>query len=129
MPHVTIRWRPQSFERPSAGVPTLTTMPEEVIRGLAKQMPEICAPALSVPGGRQYPPSGIVVKVDRQSDMDINIPPILIEIFATGAEEQINRRAEAKDQIIEGIRAYLGEDVAKQGSVWLLLPPTSFGLL
>ena len=129
MPHVTIRWRPTAFERSNAGVPTFMNLPEEAIRGLAKQMPEICAPALSVPGGRQYPPAGIVVKVDRQSDMDVNMPLILIEVFTTGTEEQINRRSDAKDQIIEGIRSYFGDNVVGQGSVWVLLPQTSFGIL
>ena len=118
MPHVDIRWRP--YEE----------IQEEQIRSLAKQMPNICAPALSVLGGRQYPPSGIVVKVNRQSDMDINIPPILIEVFATGTPEQIARRHEARQQIIDGIRTHMGNTIVENdGSVWLLLPETSFGHL
>ena len=99
------------------------------MKKLAQALPEICAPALSVPGGRQYSPAGIVVKVDRQSDMDVNMPPIMIEVFVTGTEEQMNRRDDANNQIIEGIISCLGNNVVGQGSVWVLLPPTSFGLL
>lgn len=118
MPHVDIRWRPV----PHAAID------QAMVADLSRQMPSICAPALSVPGGREYQPSGIVVKVNQQSEMDINIPPILIEIFATGTPEQIARRHEARDKIVEGIRSHLGQEM-KGVSVWILLPETSFGTL
>ena len=58
------------------------------------------------------------------------MPLILIEVFATGSPEQIKRRHEARAQIIEGIRAHMGDNlVENDGSVWVLLPETSFGML
>lgn len=117
MPHANVIWR------------ATPTLPKSEIRKLVRALPGICAGALCVPGRHEYVPLSVTVRGVRQGEFEVNMPPLYIMVFATGSAQQLARRDEARRLIVNGINELLGQQVVDMGSVWLLLPETSFGKL
>lgn len=101
-------------------------LPEREIGRLLCELPRICSKALSIPGGRQYSKESIMVEPTDQTIHDINVPPIRIRIFASYSDAQFRRRDEVTNQIVSEINKLLGPASVGEGSVFLLLLPSSY---
>jgi len=115
MPNVLIRWR----HIPGFG--------RVQVRKLALEMPRICSSILSIPDVRKYEMEEIKVKVDPQNDeMDVNIPPLRIEISAHNRPEQVLRKDVIEALVVDEVRNLLGEAIHSNGEVLLNLSETAW---
>lgn len=107
-------------------------LPEDLIRSLALEIPDIVASALSVeenPEAR-LGPEDIEVRVQESGKMDVNAKDLEIVIWANSYPERLLNFAERKDMILVDIRAFLADyDSNPSGFVWVLIQPGAFGEL
>ena len=105
----------------------------ELAQNLAAALPKIIAPHLTIPTrdrhDGQVTPEDIIVRPSAGSSIDANTLDIEIVILAHDFPERRANLEERKENIIKGIRAFLGEisHPLTTGSVWILLMPTAFG--
>lgn len=103
---------------------------KEIAEKLAKELPALVAPMLSVPPDGLLTPDDIEVWVTEGSPADVNTKGLEIIIWAHDYPERKANLEESKDVIVKGVRAFLADyDRNITGFVWILLQPTAFGRL
>ncbi len=108
---------------------------DQVVARLAKALPEIVAPNLTIEGrpldDGSITPAEIIVRCNKGSEMDVNGKELEIIILAHDFPERKANLEERKDAIIEGVRKFFKEEDFRgvAGFVWIFLVPTAFGRL
>ena len=105
---------------------------EELVGNLAKALPAIIAPQLTVLGSELHDgmvtEKEIIVEVTECSQADINTKDLQITILAHNFPDRIETDEQRKDAIIKDVRTFLADyDRNVEGFVWLILVPTAFG--
>jgi hypothetical protein len=110
---------------------------KELAEKLAKALPDIIAPNLTLPEREQLDglvtPHDIVVWCVGGGKADVNTQDLEIIIWGHDSPERRANLEERKEAILKDVRRFLAEhadyDHALTGFVWVLLQPTAFGKL
>jgi hypothetical protein len=105
-------------------------VPEEILRRLAKALPEIIAGELDVPENKdaRLTAGDIEIHVTKSGPFDTNIKNLEIMIWAHEFPERLQNIEERKNRIVLRVRLFFTEyDLNIVGWVWILLQPTAFG--
>lgn len=105
---------------------------KELAENLAKHLPDIVAPALTLPERERHDgdvsPEDIIVWLVEGGEQDVNTKDLEIIIWAHDFPERGANLEERKDAILKGVRQFLCDyDRNVSGFVWVLLQPTAFG--
>ncbi len=102
----------------------------KIAEKLAKELPALIAPRLSVPPDGLLTSDDIEVWCTEGSPADVNTKDLEIIVWAHDYPERKANLEESKDVIVNGVRAFLADyDRNVTGFVWILLQPTAFGRL
>lgn len=101
----------------------------ELAENLAKRLPEIVAPALTVPAA-QLTPDDVTVWCVEGGSADVNSDDLEILIWAHDFPERKETLEERKELVLKGIRRFLIDYRRNvSGFVWILLQPTAYGTI
>lgn len=107
---------------------------KELAESLAKELPGIVAPALTLPEQErlegQVTSGDIIVWCVEGGQADVNTKDLEILIWAHDFPERKKNLDERKDSILQGVRRFLDDyDRNVSGFVWILLQPTAYGTI
>lgn len=105
---------------------------DHVAHMLAVELPDIVAPALTLPQRAQLDglvnPDDIIVWTLEGTPYDVNTNDFEIIIWAHDFPERRANLDERTEMILKGVRDFLSDyDRNVTGFVWILLQPTAFG--